>query len=430
MTVRSPKTLARFLALEDVRSVDNHQVAALLAAAANDPAHYPELGQAWGKLAAHLYFSDELTDALGATTPPGALRAAAAGIAEHTAEVRAQLLAAAIELGDDAGFRAVRAAAQRLLGIGFFGIKDFKHAQIGKLTSEKLLVAAAIRALRRVRLPSSDSVSAPYDSRLLWALVSLVAVAGGEGAAEALEAAVVAAGDDFELREQIIRPRLEAEKQRDHVKAALARLATPRKDALPPLPFASSAGPVMPPEAGAKPSKSKKTPASIDANLHFAMLQARADAKRLILPPTDEEGAERMNRKVRKELLAIPIPAAFAAKLVKLEWSVAMDVQYSLVPGWSGEDDLFDVTHLHHLDHLRSLERISIELAASTLDLAPLAGMPRLKTLILRTQVGSLAPLLELPALEEVYIAYDDTDANRTVAAELKRRGVKLHKPL
>jgi len=260
-----------------------------------------------------------------------------------------------------------------------------------------------------------------------------VAVAGGEGAAEALEAAVVAAGDNFELREQIIKLRLKAEKQRDHVKAALARLLGQREGALPPLPFAPRAAPVMPAEAGTTPgkgSKGNKKPASIDANLHFAMLQALADAKRRTLPPMDDDGPERMNRKVRKELLAIPIPPAFAAKLVKLGWSAGMDVQFSLVPGWSGEDDVFDVTHLHHLEHLRSLERIVIELAASSLDLAPLAGMPKLKTLNLRTQVGSLAPLLELPALQEARIAYDDTDANRAVAAELKRRGVKLHKPL
>lgn len=431
MTYRPPKTLAKFIAREDLYSDDHAPVAGLLAAAAKDPAKHPEIAQAWGKLAAHMYYSDVLIDALGATVPNAALRAAAAGIAEHTAEVRAQLLAAAIELGDAAGFRAVRSAMARLTAINFFGFKDFKHPQIRKLAGEQLFVDAAIRALRRLPLLPSDSISPPYDRRLLWGLVSLVALAGGEGAAEALENSLVAAGDDVELREQIIAPRLRAEKQRAHVAPALARLAGERDGKLAPLPFAAAAAPIA--TADAKPGKarstSKRKPASIDANLHFALLQALADARRLKLPPTDDDAPERMNRKVRKELLATPIPATFAAKLVKLSWSAGEKVQFSLIPGWSGEDDVFHVTHLHHLGHLRALETLYVELAAPGLDLAPLAGLPKLRSLTLQTQVATLAPLLDLPALKEARLAYDDIDANRTVRAELERRGVKLHPP-
>jgi hypothetical protein len=56
--------------------------------------------------------------------------------------------------------------------------------------------------------------------------------------------------------------------------------------------------------------------------------------------------------------------------------------------------------------------------------------MPKLKAVDISTQVADLTPLLELPALTSVRVAYDDTDANRAVVATLERRRVQLEKPL
>ncbi|MDC0669146.1 DUF6892 domain-containing protein [Nannocystis radixulma] len=427
MTDRPPLTLAGLLEEELVIADDHARAADALAAAAADPAQHPLLGQAWGRLGGAFYYSDELADALGATKPVAALRAAAAGIAEHAGEVRAQLLAAAIELGDETGLRAVRSAAKRLLAIQFFGVKEFKHPQIGKLASDPLLVGAAIRALRRVQIPANQDTY-DYDNRLLWALVSLVAVAGGEGAAEALEAVAIAAANDPEVRDRMVMPRLVAEKQREHVKAALERLSGSQKGP-PPLPFLSAAPSLPAAEPEAKPGKGSKKPARIDDNLHFALLQALASAGQVKLPPMDDDGEQEMNPKVRKKLLAISIPPAFAAQLVKLTWSAGMPVQFSMYPFWSGEDDAFDVAHLLNLQPFTALEELDLELVAPNLDLAPLAGMARLKKLVLEAQVQSLAPLLELPGLAEVRVDYDDTDANRAVVTELQRRGVKLDRP-
>jgi hypothetical protein len=91
---------------------------------------------------------------------------------------------------------------------------------------------------------------------------------------------------------------------------------------------------------------------------------------------------------------------------------------------WDGTDDLFDIRSLRGLEACVGLVELHLQLLSGTLDLAPLAGLPRLEVVELRGQVERLGPLVKLPRLRRLRVK--KTGASARALKQLQGRGVTV----
>jgi hypothetical protein len=378
-----------------------------------DPALVLELWKLRGEDGESLDLLTEAWDAFEAATP--AFREQLVPILAASRSLYAQVHAAAHEQGGMKRYQHVRGSLRRLEDIRYFGLQEFKHDRIEKLAQDRDFARAAIVGLHRFRFPEVwDEESDIPVYRLLWGLTSLVVLAGGAGAQEALESIVEQRKPYPEFVEPLAL-RLKAEASRPHVRPALERLAGTRKGPVPPLPAI---------EPGSEAATGSPAPAAakqpMDPNLHLALLSALA-AKGKVKLPRAKKGGDAPNEAVRAALLAItPKPEDLAA-LDTLTWEAGEDIQYLVWGQWDGEDDYFEITRLDGIEALSGLEHLDLELANVT-DLAPLRGLRALKHVAVEGQVADLSPLSDLPRLTKLSVSADKTAANKKILAAVRAR--------
>jgi hypothetical protein len=179
---------------------------------------------------------------------------------------------------------------------------------------------------------------------------------------------------------------------------------------------------------------------ALDPNLRLAILQALADQGLVTLPhvsgdPDDEDddSAYEPDPALRDALLAqCPIPEDAARALTTLSWSAGRAIQFAICEQWDGGDDFFDLHTLDGIGHLSALTELRLDMyVCDAADLTPLASLKQLTTLTLIgvnskiNSLRSLAPLLELPALQRVELDMGAPDSVEVCAA-LRARGVEV----
>jgi uncharacterized protein DUF6892 len=397
-----------------------------LVRAATIPDEHPALVRTWIHLAPLLPIQPVLFGAFAAA-PPSVLRAVGAELAGADHPGVLQCYAAAIELGNGPALLHVKSALDRLRWVTF-STYEAERDKLRGLASDGLLVRCASRALRRLR-PRLDRPALDNDVGGAFQLFALVVVAGDDGAGEALGQALHGLHGD--LIAAHLRPRLALAAGEPHVVEALSWLE--RAESPSPLPFRSA--PLSSDELCAL-ERPAYVPAQRDERLQLALVAAAIEAGCVELPAIepfdpyeeDDEILEANRARVRATLLAVPIPHDFLRELRVLQWDGSGAVARLVDPDGGGESDRLDVRHLFHLSDLEALEELSLELPTDepAADLSPLRVLRRLARFTWWARVASLAPLLDLPALESVTIRHDATAENEAVVRQLAERGVTL----
>lgn len=299
--------------------------------------------------------------------------------------------------------------------VQYSGTKDFNHEQIARFALDELYLAAATRALHRWRAPVTATTS---DSHLLWGLFNLVAVAGTDGAVNALVSVWSNAAPD--LRELMLRPRLAKAAKLAPARDTIARIASEPLESRP-LPFSPTES-----MAADLPTHQPSSAKRIDPNLHLAIVHAMIGAGQVPAPPpamTKGQGSA-----TRKALLAMPVPANFLTSLTSLSWT-AGPIQTTIDPSWGGETDAFHLADLKHITSLVALESLHLELMHPTIDLEPLRALSSLKQINITVPVADVQALRDLPNLVDLQVTADDADENLAVLASLRDRGVTIRCP-
>jgi hypothetical protein len=200
------------------------------------------------------------------------------------------------------------------------------------------------------------------------------------------------------------------------------------------------------------PAKRTKAPSGLtmpDAGFHLAVLGALMDAdvvseeaierfcKPLVkaLDRLDEDDQTARLRLVLEHLHTMPLPAAKVAKIESLDFDGG-NVVYMTLEGIAGTDsggetDVYSAGSLDGIGALVALERLDIDSHGNPpggvlMDLAPLAGHPRLAEIMLGDCRNADA-LASVPRLRSVRVLGSTADVQpKGVLKKLAAKGVKV----
>ncbi len=130
--------------------------------------------------------------------------------------------------------------------------------------------------------------------------------------------------------------------------------------------------------------------------------------------------------RVLDALLATELPRAALGEVTTLVWDGGNEVFADVWTYWDGEDQTFDVADLAGIEQLPALEALLMLAGSRVRDLSALAGMARLRKVIItgNVAVDDLTPLLDCPSLAEVDVPFAPTATNARVVEALRARGV------
>lgn len=164
-----------------------------------------------------------------------------------------------------------------------------------------------------------------------------------------------------------------------------------------------------------------------DPNLQLVVLGGLWNAGLLKRPTTKPKPAvDQMIKQVRSELLATELPPKALAKLDYLPWNGSPVFQV-VWPGWTGDTRDFAIQSLEGIEACSNLRDLLIDGGVGFTDLAPLASLKKLVSVVLTGKdLANLEPLLELPQLKKVLVQRKKTAKNDKVLAALSAKGVKI----
>jgi uncharacterized protein DUF6892 len=179
----------------------------------------------------------------------------------------------------------------------------------------------------------------------------------------------------------------------------------------------------------------------VDDNLRLTLLQSAWDQG--LLPQFDKrafysdvlknpydpraEYNDGIDERVKKHLLAIPLPKDLLAKLTLVTWDGGNEVFHHIWTNWDGESDEFAVHNLAGVEACRGLETLQFISGAQFKDCSQLAGLSNLEdVMLLGGTITDLRPLLKLPKLRKLEVVAEDDVSNRAALDELRTRGVSV----
>ena len=156
----------------------------------------------------------------------------------------------------------------------------------------------------------------------------------------------------------------------------------------------------------------------MDDNLKLAIIQALVERGNLAGLVTRAKAkrtghGQRLEKAVRKALLALALDPAELASITKLEWFAASPIISTLWETWDGEDDTFDLHDLRGIEACPNLVKLVLGETCTVTSFMPLATLRKLKTISCwggATRVDDLAPLAALTKLGHLRVAFTGSE--------------------
>ena len=178
-----------------------------------------------------------------------------------------------------------------------------------------------------------------------------------------------------------------------------------------------------------------------DDNFRLTLLQSAWDQE--LLPPFDKQAFyagelktpydpradynDRIDERVKKHLLAIPLPDELLANLTRVTWDGGNEVFHYIWTNWDGESDEFAVHNIAGIEVCTGLETLQFISGAQFDDCAPLARLSKLEdVMLLGGTMADLRPLTKLPRLRKVEVVAADTPNNHDAIERLRARGIDV----